>query len=161
MAVAMERPRKHRSDLARASGNDDLHNAPPVLIILVNVFTENVKSRKKEKRGRPQGQTARGAASREHLYATAIRMIGRRGYDATTLRDIAAEADVSVGLLYRYFPSKQAVIIALYEELSAEYARRAAAMEPGKWRDRFMFALHTSLAVLEPHRVTLRALIPV
>lgn len=127
-------------------------------LILLNMFTENVKPRT---RGRPPGRTAQGAAARDHLYATAIRLIARRGYDATTLRDIAKEADVSVGLLYRYFPSKQAVIIALYEELSADYARRTASMEPGKWRDRFIFALQTSLEVLQPHRVALRALIPV
>jgi AcrR family transcriptional regulator len=88
-------------------------------------------------------------------------MIAGRGYEATTLREIASEAGVSVGLLYRYFPSKQAIIIALYEQLSGEYARRAGAMKPGTWRDRFLFALETSLQVLEPHRVPLRALIPV
>jgi len=87
--------------------------------------------------------------------------MARNGYDMTTLRDIAEEAGVSVGLLYRYFPSKQAVIFALYEELSADYVRRAAAMRPGKWRDRFIFALRASLDVLEPHRSTLRGLIPV
>jgi AcrR family transcriptional regulator len=64
-------------------------------------------------------------------------------------------------LLYRYFPSKQAVIVALYDELSADFARRAASIDTGKWRDRFIFALQTSLEVLQPHRVTLRALIPV
>jgi AcrR family transcriptional regulator len=124
----------------------------------MNMFTQNVKSRK---RGRPPGQTTRGAAARDRLYATAMGLIAKRGYDATTLRDIATEAGVSVGLLYRYFPSKQAVIIALYEELSADYARQAASMQPGKWRDRFTFALNTSLHVLRPHRVALRALIPV
>jgi len=122
------------------------------------MFTENVKPRK---RGRPAGQTAQGAAARERLYATAIRLIAQRGYEATTLRDIARAADVSVGLLYRYFPSKQAVIIALYDELSADFAKRAASMDSGKWRDRFVFTLQTSLDVLQPHRVTLRALIPV
>jgi AcrR family transcriptional regulator len=124
----------------------------------MNMFTENVKPRK---RGRPPGQTAQGAAARDRLYSTAMRLIAQRGYEATTLRDIAKEASVSVGLLYRYFPSKQAVIIALYEELSAEYARQAANMHPGRWRDRFIFALNMSLHVLEPHRVPLRALIPV
>src|SRR5258706_9949355 len=114
------------------------------------MFTQNVKPRK---RGRPPGQTAQGAAARDRLYATAMGLIAERGYEATTLRGIAKEASVSVGLLYRYFPSKQAVIIALYEELSADYARRAARMEPGKWRDRFIFALNTSLHVLQPHRV--------
>jgi AcrR family transcriptional regulator len=122
------------------------------------MFTQNVKPRK---RGRPPGQTARGAAARDRLYATAIRLIATRGYEATTLRDIAKAEDVSVGLLYRYFPSKQAVVIALYDELSSEYARQAAEMPSGRWRDRFIFALSTSLRVLKPHQMALRALTPV
>src|SRR5688500_20277528 len=85
------------------------------------MFTENVKPRK---RGRPAGQTPQGAAARERLYATAMRLIAERGYEATTLRDIAKEARVSVGLLYRYFPGKQAVVIALYDELSRSEERR-------------------------------------
>jgi AcrR family transcriptional regulator len=124
----------------------------------MNMFTQNVKRRK---RGRPPGQTAQGAAARDRLYATAMRLITKRGYEATTLRDIARAADVSVGLLYRYFPSKQAVIIALYDELSADYERQAAGMPAGRWRERFIFALSTTLEVLAPHRMTLRALIPV
>jgi AcrR family transcriptional regulator len=122
------------------------------------MFTQNVKPRK---RGRPPGQTSQGAAARARLYATAMQLIAARGYEATTLRDIAKEAGVSVGLLYRYFPSKQAVVIALYDELSSEYARQAGEMPPGRWRDRFIFALNTSLRVLEPHQVALRALTPV
>jgi AcrR family transcriptional regulator len=122
------------------------------------MFTENVKRRK---RGRPPGQTAQGAAAKDRLYAIALRMIATRGYEATTLREIAAEAGVSVGLLYRYFPNKQAVIVALYDELSADFVRQAAAMPAGKWRDRFTFALATSLSVLKPHRLPLRGLAPV
>jgi AcrR family transcriptional regulator len=124
----------------------------------MNMFTENVKPRK---RGRPSGQTPQGAAARERLYAIAMRSIADRGYEATSLRDIAKEADVSVGLLYRYFPGKQAIVIALYDELSTDYARQAADMPPGRWRDRFLFAVKTSLDVLEPHRIALRALTPV
>ena len=124
----------------------------------MNMFTKTVKPRK---RGRPPGQTPQGAAARDRLYATAVRLIASRGYEATTLRDIAKEASVSVGLLYRYFPSKQAIVIALYDELSTEYAREAAEMPPGKWRERFVFALNTSLDVLKPHQVALRALTPV
>src|SRR5687768_328858 len=124
----------------------------------MNMFTQNVKPRK---RGRPAGPTAQGTAARDRLYVTATQLIAARGYEATTLRDIAKEAGVSVGLLYRYFPSKQAVVIALYDELSSEYARQAAGMPPGRWRDRFLFALRTSLHVLEPHQMALRALTPV
>ena len=122
------------------------------------MFTNNVKPRK---RGRPPGQTAQGTAARDRLYATAIGLIAERGYEATTLRDIAKEADVSVGLLYRYFPSKQSVVLALYDELSTDYARQAENIPVGKWRDRFMFALSSSLDVLKPHKPALRALTPV
>jgi len=122
------------------------------------MFTQTVKPRTP---GRPRGQTAQGAAARARLYGTAVQLIAARGYAATTLRDIAKEAGVSLGLLYRYFPSKQAVVIALYDQLSREYARQATDMPAGKWRDRFFFALHTSLAVLTPHQRALRALTPV
>ncbi|HYG77541.1 MAG TPA: helix-turn-helix domain-containing protein [Planctomycetota bacterium] len=88
-------------------------------------------------------------------------MIAKRGYEGTTLRDIAAEAGVSPGLLYRYFPGKRAVVLTFYDELSAEYAERARQMPAGKWRDRFTFALETSLNVLGPHRGVLSALFPI
>src|SRR3954471_20146838 len=90
------------------------------------------------RRGRPRGPTTQGLETRQLLYETAIRLIAARGWQATTLRDVAAEAGVSVGLLYRYFPSKRAVVLTLYDELSAEYADRAAQMAPGRWRDRFL-----------------------
>ena len=129
------------------------------------MFTKNVKapinSNQPRGRGRPPGEGPQGAAAKLRLYKTAIGLIAERGYEATTLRDVAGRAGVSVGLLYRYFPSKRAVVLALYDELSADYASRAAQMPPGKWRDRFSFALATSLQTLQPHRGTLAALVPV
>ena len=127
-------------------------------VLIVNVFTENSKRRK---RGQPPGRTVEGDAARQRLYETAVALIGERGYEAATLRDVAARAGVSPALLYRYFPSKRAVVLALYDELSDRFAREAAEMRPGKWRDRFMASLKTSLRVLGPHRVTLRALAPI
>ena len=122
------------------------------------MFTKNGKS---TKRGRPPGRTVEGEATRRRLYETAIRLIGEQGYEATTLRDVAKRACVSAGLLYRYFPSKRSVVLALYDELSDAFAKEAAGMPVGKWRDRFLYALETSLRALGPHRVTLRALAPV
>ncbi len=118
------------------------------------------KSVVRKARGRPPGPTAQGAAARQRLYQTAIELITVNGYEAATLRDVAKRARVSVGLLYRYFPSKRAVVLAMYDELSVRYAAGAATMQPGKWRDRFVFALTTSLETLKPHRNTLSALIP-
>jgi AcrR family transcriptional regulator len=131
----------------------------------MNMFTEikttEHEAGKPKGRGRPPGQTAQGAAAKKRLYDIAVKRMARHGYELTTLRDVAKDAGVSVGLLYRYFPSKRAVIFALYDELSADYVTTTAAMRPGKWRDRGLFALTSSLEVLTPHRTTLRGLIPV
>jgi AcrR family transcriptional regulator len=128
----------------------------------VNPSTEIEKvSRERRRRGRPAGTTRQGQEMRERLYLAAIRLITERGYAATTLRDVADAAEVSVGLLYKYFPNKRAVVIELYDRLSAKYAARAAEARPGKWRDRFLFAMRTCLEVLGPHRNTLAALVPV
>ena len=131
------------------------------------MFTKNNKTHKntekqdRKRPGRPPGRTARGMASRQTLYLAAVGLIAERGYEAATLRDIAARAGVSPGLLYKYFPGKQAVVLALYDELSAEYAEQAQQMKPGPWRDRALFAMQTSLRVLARQRPTLRALTPV
>lgn len=111
--------------------------------------------------GRPRGRTTQGDETREHIYRTALSMISERGFEATTLRDVAEQAGVSPGLLYRYFDNKRAVVLALYDELSKECARRAALVEADSWRKRFLFALETNLSVLAPHRAALSALIPV
>jgi AcrR family transcriptional regulator len=112
-------------------------------------------------RGRPRGTTAAGLQARERLYRTAIGLMTERGYERTTLRDIARRAGVSAGLLYRYFPNKRAVVLDLYQRLSAEYAARATAMPAGTWTDRFLFALEASFEVLAPHRDALASLLPV
>jgi len=129
------------------------------------MFTEikatETPGRSRRGRGRPPGQTAQGAAAKKRLYDIAVKRMARHGYEMTTLRDVAKDAGVSVGLLYRYFPSKRAVIFALYDELSADYVTTTAAMRPGTWRARGLFALTSSLDVLSPHRTTLRGLIPV
>src|SRR5260221_11668251 len=133
-----------------------------ICLILINMFIDKVNEAKVPRgRGRPPGRTPQGLETRKRLFDTAIGLMGKRGYDATTLRDVAAEAGVSPTLLYRYFPSKQSVVLALYDELSARYAAAAAKMPRGRWRDRFLFALRTSLEVLKPHRRTLSALVPV
>jgi AcrR family transcriptional regulator len=130
------------------------------------MFTKNSKSgeigpEKPRGRGRPRGTTPLGETTRQKLYETAIGLIAERGYAETTLRDVADKAGVSAGLLYRYFPNKRAVMLALYDQLSLEQLARAEAMPHGSWRDRFLFTLELSLSVLEPHRRTISALIPV
>ena len=46
--------------------------------------------------GRPAGRTREGEATRRRLYSVSVRMIAARGYEATTLRDIATNASYRV-----------------------------------------------------------------
>ncbi len=57
----------------------------------------------------------KGEQTRERIVETALRLFRERGYEATTMRGIAAEAGVSVGNAYYYFPSKQHVVQAYYD----------------------------------------------
>jgi AcrR family transcriptional regulator len=102
----------------------------------------------------------KGERTRAHLINTALELFETKGFDRTTLRDIAGRAKVSLGLLYRYFPSKDALVIELYERLSREFEERASAMPQGAWLTRFAALLRISLEVLGPHREALRAMIP-
>jgi TetR/AcrR family transcriptional repressor of uid operon len=48
----------------------------------------------------------------------------RSGFASTKVADIATEAGVSVGLVYRFFPSKEALVEAIIEEDSQEQLAR-------------------------------------
>ena len=117
------------------------------------------KPNNKNPRGRPPGPSSKGRKTETHLFETAIALFRERGYEATTLRSIAAQAGVSVGLLYRYFPNKRAVVLALYTRLTDAFVV-GVALESGPWRTRVLSALRESLAVLGPYRPCLRALVP-
>ena len=47
------------------------------------------------------------------ILATARAEFGRRGYEATGMRDIAAEAGLATPALYRHFPSKEAILLSI------------------------------------------------
>src|SRR6202011_1999624 len=57
--------------------------------------------------------------TRERLTRAAMALFLERGFEATTLDDIAAAADVSRRSFFHYFESKEDVVFAWHEELSA------------------------------------------
>lgn len=70
----------------------------------------------------------RGHARVEVLLAAAAQVFADKGYDATTTTEIAAAAQSSIGSLYQFFPTKQAVAQALIQQHSADLSARLAAM---------------------------------
>ncbi|HEY9523235.1 MAG TPA: TetR family transcriptional regulator [Thermopolyspora sp.] len=63
-----------------------------------------------------------GATTRDLIVETALRLFRERGFDATTMRAIAAEAGVSVGNAYYYFSSKEQLVQAYYDRSQAQHA---------------------------------------
>jgi AcrR family transcriptional regulator len=66
--------------------------------------------------------TPKSEATRQRILAAALRVFGERGFDAATMREVAAEAGVAVGAAYYYFASKDAIVMAFYQRAQDEMA---------------------------------------
>lgn len=63
----------------------------------------------------------------------ATRLFVRRGYHAATMREIAAEANLSVAGVYHHYPSKERILVVLLDLTMAELAWRIdAARQEGR-----------------------------
>ena len=104
---------------------------------------------------KPVGKAQR---TREHILASALELFANKGYAETTMRDIAAAADCSLGLAYRYFANKEEMVLALYERLTRELEEEVAALPAGPLAKRFGCAIEADLRRMMPHRTTMAAL---
>jgi TetR/AcrR family transcriptional regulator, cholesterol catabolism regulator len=60
------------------------------------------------------------AARRRRVLDAALRLAERGGFDAVQMRDVATEANVALGTVYRYFTSKERLLLeAMVEEIGA------------------------------------------
>ena len=96
----------------------------------LKIFLHGIASRSPSKRALDQSEALRSARRvietwaedvedaedgdrTEHLRAVARSQFGKRGYEATTIRDIAAAAGLSTGTVYRLFGSKDELLISI------------------------------------------------
>jgi TetR/AcrR family transcriptional regulator, repressor for uid operon len=72
-------------------------------------------------------------ARRERILDAAERCFVRSGFHRTTMQDVAVEAGMSAGNLYRYFPSKESIVVGLAgrdrEMIHTDFARVGAAQD--------------------------------
>lgn len=52
----------------------------------------------------------------ERIFTAAIQLFNRKGFSQTTMKDIAEKAQLGVGTLYNYFPSKNDLLLEIMEK---------------------------------------------
>ena len=84
-------------------------------------------SKAKPAAGAPGLRARKRQQTRERLTRAAMALFLERGFEATTLDDIAAAADISRRSFFHYFESKEDVVFAWQEEITAALIAAVAA----------------------------------
>lgn len=98
--------------------------------------------------------TPRAEDTRRRIYEVAMQLFREKGFEQTTMRDIAAKAGVALGGAYYYYSSKEAIVLAFYQEMQEghhEEILEAIATEK-KLKDRIRRVLEKRFEILAPNR---------
>src|SRR6266481_2432440 len=101
-----------------------------------------------------------GEKTKAAILQTALELFRARGFEVTTMRDIAHAAKVATGAAYYYFPSKEAIVFAYYDQVQRRHAQKVRE----EWkansglRARLGIMLHSKLEILKDDRRFLGAL---
>src|SRR5579884_3164066 len=89
----------------------------------------------------------------EQILQAGIAVFAHKGFAATKITDIAAAANMSHGLIYHYFTSKEAVYVAIIERAmqgAAVFATEALE-KPGTAWERLRYLCERQLAGIREH----------
>ncbi|MBX6770077.1 MAG: TetR/AcrR family transcriptional regulator, partial [Actinomadura rubrobrunea] len=118
------------------------------------------KARTAEENGtrrRGRGSSALASERREHLIRLAADLFAEKGYQATTVRDIAKEAGILSGSLYHHFTSKESIVDEIlsgfFDEVMSAY--RAVIEEGLDPRETIAELVRIAFGTLEPHRAAI------
>lgn len=98
--------------------------------------------------------TPRAEDTRRRIYESALKLFREKGFEQTTMRDIAASAKVALGAAYYYFSAKEAIVLAFYQEMqeSSQESILEAMSRHKKLKDRIRCVLEKRLELLAPNR---------
>ena len=99
--------------------------------------------------------TDKARDTRARIAQVAMRRFGRKGFEATTVRDIADDAGCALGLVYRYFPTKEAIVLYVYNQTREGLERAIVELPPATLGRRFRLATEAKLTLVAPHRKAL------
>jgi len=71
----------------------------------------------------PEPQQKRSLAKRERLKVAALALFGEKGYEGTSVDEIARRAKLAMGSFYQHYRSKRQLLLALMDELLDHLSR--------------------------------------
>ncbi|MGB2958276.1 MAG: TetR/AcrR family transcriptional regulator [Bacteroidota bacterium] len=90
----------------------------------------------------PEQYEAIRARRRKTIVSAALRVFATRGVDTTSMEQIARRARISKGLIYNYFPSKKALLMAVavkgMEELAGTFPSNVEELTPRQALETFI-----------------------
>jgi AcrR family transcriptional regulator len=98
--------------------------------------------------------TDKGEQTRRQIFASALQLFRERGFDSTTMQEIAKHATVVKSAAYYYFPSKEAIVQTYYETVQSEQERLCEEVfaETRDLKTRLAAALHSKLDLAKDDR---------
>jgi AcrR family transcriptional regulator len=78
--------------------------------------------------------------TRARIIAAAYKVLGEKGYDATTLKEISREADAAPGLIHYYFGGKDQLLVEVLKTMSDRYTETTGELSRNVTSDQFMAA---------------------
>ena len=99
----------------------------------------------------PQDLTASQRDRRLRVIRAALGLASRGGYDAVQMRAVSTDADVALGTIYRYFSSKDHLLVAAMLEWMLDLERTVAERPPtgDDPADRVLDVIHRALRSVE------------
>jgi AcrR family transcriptional regulator len=98
--------------------------------------------------------TSRAEDTRKKIYEAAMELFREKGFEETTMRDIAAKAGVALGGTYYYYSSKDAIVLAFYHEMQETSTSLVTdgLADKKKLKERIRAVLDQRLKLLVPNR---------
>ncbi|MCF8603463.1 TetR family transcriptional regulator C-terminal domain-containing protein [Gordonia sp. HY442] len=91
---------------------------------------------------------------KEAVADAVLEIAASRGLDGVTVREVAATADVSIGTVQHYFPTKNQMLAGAYTEASRRIRQRLQALPLGPDSRRNMMLVASQLLPLDQERST-------
>ena len=93
--------------------------------------------------------------TRRRILETALQLFREKGFEQTTMREIAERAGMALGAAYYYFNSKEKFVMAYYQqtlEEMQEYASKPPVSEIRSLKERLQLVLDYKFRQMKPYR---------